>query len=82
MMTAPLLVRTLSQVTSQKELTQETMSQGAFNFSEYSQQDVQSTISDQAVVHGDSSANVAGNQYNCLRRFLYSWRQQWCPDKI
>ena len=37
----------------------------AFNFSEYSEQDVQSTINDNAVVHGDSSANVAGNQYNC-----------------
>ena len=38
---------------------------GAFNFTENSDQQVTSTISDSAVVHGDSSANVAGNQNNC-----------------
>ena len=39
---------------------------GAFNFSEYSDQEVTSDISGNAVVHGDSSANVAGNQNNCF----------------
>ena len=37
---------------------------GAFNFTENSDQNVTSTISG-GTVHGDSSANVAGNQYNC-----------------
>ena len=31
----------------------------------YSDQEVTSDISGNAVVHGDSSANVAGNQNNC-----------------
>ena len=38
---------------------------GAFNFTENSTQDVSSDISGNAVVHGDTSANVAGNQNNC-----------------
>ena len=38
---------------------------GAFNFTEVSDQDVESNISGNAVVHGDTSANVAGNQNNC-----------------
>ena len=37
---------------------------GAFNFTENSNQNVTSQISG-GNVHGDSSANVAGNQYNC-----------------
>ena len=43
----------------------DTYAEGAFNFTENSQQDVESNISGQAIVHGDSSANVAGSQYNC-----------------
>ena len=38
---------------------------GAFNFTENSTQEVTSDIGGNAVVHGDSSANVAGNQNNC-----------------
>ena len=38
---------------------------GAFNFTEESVQEVYSDIGGNAVVHGDSSANVAGNQNNC-----------------
>ena len=39
---------------------------GAFNFTENSAQEVTSDIGGNAVVHGDSSANVAGNQNNCF----------------
>ena len=39
---------------------------GAFNFTENSTQEVTSDIGGNAVVHGDSSANVAGNQNNCF----------------